>query len=207
LFFLSFCVFLFLFYKQRSGDNDVFKGCNYFCIHLINQGLLTIPNTNFFITHTIFLISQLLFTIPNTNIFISHSILSLNNNLFSNIPNFTKINPNIKTLITKSEKNTISTFRYQWPTSRSQVSTSVFESRLQFLHHFAKNPPPVRLPCVTFPQFHIFITCFCDFYFSFVALFFFNFLSFFFKIFHYKTFNFLPQLSTSLKINLHVFQI
>jgi len=96
-------------------------------------------------------ISQLLFTIPNTNIFISHSILALNNNLFSNIPNFTKINPNIKTLITKSEKNTIPTFRYQWPASRSQVSTSVFESRLQFLHHFAKNPPPVRLRCVTFP--------------------------------------------------------
>jgi len=154
LFFLSFSIFLFLFCKQRSSGNDVFKGCNYFCIHLI---------------------SQLLFTIPNTNIFISHSILALNNNLFSNIPNFTKINPNIKTLITKLKKNTIPTFRYQWSVSRSQVSTSVFESRLQFLHHFAKNPP---LPCVTFPQFHVFITCFCDFFFNFVALFFFSFFFF-----------------------------
>ena len=183
MFFLSFCVFLFLFCKQRSGGNDVFKWCNYFCIHLISQGLITIPNTNFFITHTILLISQLLFTIPNTNIFISHSILALNNNLFSNIPNFTKINPNIKTLITKSEKNTIPIFRYQWPASRSQVSTSVFESRLQFLHHFAKNPPPVRLPCVTFPQFHIFITCFCDFLFNFVALFFLLFVLLFLNFF------------------------
>jgi len=99
-----------------------------------------------------------------------------------NQQNFTKNNSNIRTLITKSEKNTIPTFRYQWPTSSSQISTSVFEMRLQFLQHFAKNRPPLRLPCLTFPQFHVFITCFCDFFLT-SHPFFYIFVLFFFYFF------------------------